>query len=497
MFAVALLVACAAPQVEGKYVVLVDPGKGDEFLPAAKALAEFHGGTVERFDPEKLDAAFDSLKKAKRDFVVFVLPPEKIDVDLAHAILARSTALDDDPFPDFEYGFVTGRDGAAASMFVDRIKAAWKRDYGRTVGMFGSWEGPFKPRAGPLTAMKPLKADGEMRFTWIKDDAATQRKAARDALAAFGKKDALLFFSHGYPDRMEQCFRGQDVRDWKVELTPAVLVNCACYNGCPGRWFEPGPDGKPADKGVVPAADSVCLAVLDSGVPAYVAGIDPWHGPLAFQVFGHVFDDGLRLGAAAKAMHDRLALEFLPDRVAFPRTLDHPKRFAGEGTNNRRHNGAGMIFYGDPAFAPFAKSASKLGFAEAKPGPDGKTLLRLGTKATIDGGPGEDYMLPLFRMADYYSVKTADALKEFAPEVYRTVPLPAGFKGTPKVTVTAAKVGDKDVPTKAAQAVVEETTRGRVLHVRVPLDVRLFGSPWAVVIARNGVTVELEVEAGP
>src|SRR5688572_16618028 len=77
----------------GNYVVLVDPGTMDEFLPAAKELAEFHRARVMDFDPARLEEAFEKLQTAKPDFVVFVLPPEKIDVDLVHQILARATAL--------------------------------------------------------------------------------------------------------------------------------------------------------------------------------------------------------------------------------------------------------------------------------------------------------------------------------------------------------------------------------------------------------------------
>ena len=51
------------------------------------------------------------------------------------------------------------------------------------------------------------------------------------------------------------------------------------------------------DRGLVDPAGSVALQMLDSGVGAYVAGIDPWHGPLASQVFCLIADDGLRLGA--------------------------------------------------------------------------------------------------------------------------------------------------------------------------------------------------------
>jgi hypothetical protein len=485
LLGLALTLTPAAPP--SPYVVLVDPGPGDQYLAAATRLAKIHDAEVVRFDPAKLDDAFADLAKRKPDRVAFVLPPGKIDVDLAHEILARSTRLDADPFPDFEYAFITGRDGKAAERFVERIEAAWARTYGRKVTLFGSWEGMFPPSPNPPSAFKAMGADAVMKFTRTRDAEADRAKAATAGLAACRDRDLLLFFSHGFPDEMAACFKAPDLKDWKAD--GAVLVNCACYNGAPGRWFAPGPTG-PKDMGVVRPEASVCLAILDSGVSAYVAGIDPWHGPLAFQMTGHLFDDGLSLGAAARAMHDRLALAFRPDPIAFAPTLKDPKRFAGEGQGNRRYNGAGMIVYGDPAFAPFAKTASRLVAADLEPADD-KLRMKVRVAKQLDGQPAEDFFLPLSRFLDYYSVKTADVIKEARLEIYRVVDLPKRETRTPELKVTAAKCGAEDVPTKAPEVVVEETPRGRRLHVRVPLDAAAYGSAWPMKIVQNGLTIEL------
>ncbi len=485
----------APPVPTSQYVVLVDPGAKGEFLPAAQALAEFHKARCCRFDPRRLDQAFAELKKLQPDFVVFVLPPEKIDVDLAHQILVRSTGLDDDPFCDFAYGFITGRDGPAALRLVERIKQAWRRSYGRKVALFGSWEGQQLPPAQPLSALKALQAEGVARYVRTRDPEPARKKAARAALALCQGKDLLLFFAHGYPDEMGGCFRAADLRQWQVDLAPAILINCACYNGAPGRWFAPGPKGV-EERGPVKAEDSVALQILDAGVAGYFAGIDPWHGPLALQLAGYVLDDGLPLGLAARRLHDRLALEFLPERMHFPPTAQNPKRFAGEGTVNRRHNGAGLIFYGDPALAPFARNASRLHFAELKRGAGHTFTITLGNRALVDGPPGEDFMLPQMGLMDYYSVRTADYLKELSLEVYRVLPLPVGVETVAGLRVQSARCGQSDVPTQAPQFAVEKTRAGNFLHVRVPLAVRAVGSPWTYNISRTGLNIELQGEFG-
>ncbi len=484
------------PGPPGPYLVLVDPGAGDEFMPAAKAMAALHGAAVQRFDPRRLDAALAELRKAKPRFVVFVLPPEKIEVDLAHAILEMATRVDDDPFVDFEYGFVTGRDGAAALRFVRRIEQAWRRDYGERATLFASWEGPVAPRGDRMSGLKALGFSGKERYVTTKDAEDVRRKAARAALAECKGNDALVFMSHGEPDRMEFCFRAEDLRAWKVDLSPAILFNCACFNGAPGRWFAPGPKGY-EDRGVVRRDDSVALALLDSGVAGYFAGVDMWHGPLNAQVFYHVVDDGMRLGQAAKAMYDRLALEFLPGRLHFD-PVQKRKPGGNAWVQNRRDNGAAMILYGDPALAPFAKRAKRLLSAHAEVLGKDRLHVRIELRPLVADLQGNDfYTLVANRLLDYYSVR-ADPVK--APpqlELYRVVSLPAGWKGAPALRVTSALSAGKEIPTGTPQLAVEDTPGGKFLHVRVPVQIPFFQAFRLMALARQGLTVQLETPAAP
>jgi hypothetical protein len=489
-----LLTGAVASSAEAgpSYLVFVDPGPDGAFRPAAEALAALHGGTVATFERSNLQPILQSCRRDRPDHVVFVLPPGEIDVDLAHEIISLSAVVDEDPFIDFEYGFVTGRDGEAARRFVERIAAARKRRFGRTVSLFGTWEGPVKPAREPMTFFPAIGFNADARYVMARDPEEKRRDETRESLKDLRGRDGLLFFSHGYPDEMAGCFRARDLRDWKIDLSPAVFVSCACWNGAPGRWFAPGPDG-PVDRGVVKADDSVALALIDSGVSGFIGGIDPWHGPLAMQVFSLITADGMRLGEAAKRMLDRLAMEFHPEAIQFKPTLDNKARFAGEGTNNRRHNGAGMILYGDPAFSPFARTAARPAFAVAEVSEAGVLRIRLGTRPLVKEGPGQDFMIPMNRLVDYYSVRTADFAREIAMEVYEVVPLPEGVRGPPALKVASARSGTRDAATGEPQALVEETPRGRLLHVRVPLKEPLY-SPllWPQHIATHGLEIRLE-----
>ncbi len=472
------------------YRVVVDPSHDGAFIPAATAMAALHGQKCEEFDPGDLDELFSRFKDSPPSYVVFVIPPEKIDVNLSRDILSRSTSIDEDPFVDFEYGFVTGRDGAAASRFVAQIAKAGKRKFERRGVMFGSWEGMILPPKRPLTAAKAMGLDFEQHYVWVKDDEEKRREKTREVLQGAKGVDTLLFFSHGYPDEMVACFKGPDLSDWKVELPGTMLVNCCCYGGAPGQWWEPRP-GAFVDRGKVKLEDSVALALLDSGISSYFAGIDPWHGWLANEVYLKVVDDGMGLGEAAKNMADRLALDFLPERIHFKPASK--MKFEGEGTDNRRRNGAGMIFYGDPAQSPYGNNASRLGFGRISAKEGGALTATVGTKPLIDGYPSDDFLFVMSYLTDYYSVKTQDIMNELAMEIYRVIDLPDTIEKAPAFKVISAKTGDQYLPTGTPQCVMETTADGkRKLHVRVPIKARPMGTMEAMSIAQKGVTIELE-----
>lgn len=480
----------------GRYLVLVDSGKGDEFLPAAEAMASLHGADLKRFDPAELDRTLAELRKAPPRFVIFVLPPEKIDVDLSHAILEMATKVDDDPFVDFEYGFITGHDGAAALRFVKRIERAWQREAGDKAMLFGSWEGPYLPSGSRMTGMKALGFAAQDRYVKATDAEQTRLKAARQILADCTGNDALLFMSHGYPDRMDLCFRAKDLREWRIDLSPAILFNCACFNGAPGRWFEPTGRGY-KDRGIVARDDSVALALLDSGIAGYFAGVDAWHGPLTSQVFYYVTDDGMRLGEAANAMFNRLALEFSPGRIHYEPTLKRKRNSNDWWVQNQRDNGAAMILYGDPALAPFAKRAKHLLSARAKATGKDSLSLTIEVRPLLAGAPGNDFsVLPVNRLYDYYSLRADPDESPPQLELYRVVSLPAGSGAAPALRVVAAKSGDKDIPTGTVQLAVEDTRGGKLLHVRVPLQVSISDKPRdnlrLMALAKQGLVVELE-----
>ncbi len=484
ILALAMLGAAAPPPM----AVFLERGADPEFRPAAERFAALHSTSVELFDAADLDALRERLRRSTPAHAAFVTAPALLDVQFAQDLLERLVSVDDDPFLDVRYAFITGRDGAAAERFVGAIEAARRRPPSGQALIFGSWEGPQLPPPAPLSSLGALGLQGRAEFVLSRDPEAVRASRTREVLTGAGDPDLLLLFSHGEPDRMDLCFSGRQLREWGVRLPPTLVVNCACWNGCPGRWWMPGPTGfqpRPA-----PSADeSVALAVLDSGIAGYVAGVDPWHGPLANQVTMHLVDGGLSLGDASKAMIDRLALDFAPEPMRFAKVAERVS--TGEGRDHRRRNGAAMIVFGDPSWAPFGGSAPRLLRAERTGSVDAPRI-EVECRPLLRGQPGQDFMLAHSRLLDYYSVRTADVLKELSLEATGRVPWPEPLPASPRLRVVEATSGGAAVPTGEPAAIVEHDAGERFLQVRVPIAIRAYGTADSFKPAMQGVRVVLE-----
>ena len=460
-----------------------------DFRPAATRHAAARATAVESFDPGDMGALAARLRRDPPKRMILVVRPQTIDVEWAHRLLEVATGVDEDPFLDVPYGLVTGRDPAAAVRFAERVVASSRGSAARTAGLFGSWEGPVAPTGQPLPALASLGFDATHAYVLTSAAKESRDTQAREALERMAGRGLCLFFSHGYPDRMEACFTAEELRRSGVRLDGTVLVNCACFNGCPGRWWAPGPQGMQAMPPPAPEA-SVALELLDRGVAAYVAGVDAWHGPLAMQMAMHLADDGATLGDAQACMVNRLAMEMAPQRVSFAPV--EQRKFAGEGPENRRFNAAAMVVYGDPGWAPFAEGAPRNARAALVDPATGRMELTLAPP--VRGMPGADAMLTQSQLLDYFSIRSPDVMREAAFELHRAVPWPEPLPPAPALRVVKAECGDQPLPTGPVQAMVESRPDGRWLQVRVPLAVRAYGSTWLLGLGAKGATIVLTPE---
>jgi hypothetical protein len=135
-----LLALAALPAVAGDKLVLAGFPPSDPFHAAAAAIAKHQDGApILVFDPDDPARALPELRKRAPRSVTIVLRPEQIDVNSVRKILAAATQVDDDPFVDFEFGYVTGATAADAKAFVENIVLASRVQRPRRIGYGAVW----------------------------------------------------------------------------------------------------------------------------------------------------------------------------------------------------------------------------------------------------------------------------------------------------------------------------------------------------------------------
>ncbi len=479
---------CAsAASAEGVDLVIVDSESDAEFGAAGTLFADGHSATrivVDLADGGALEAA---LREHAPHDVVFVVAPQRLDLDLTHRVLESSTRMDADPFPDFRHGFVTGLDGAAARRFVQASLAARSATRGRRLGVLAVGEaGTGTPPA--LGAELAHACDLSLTFRGLPGSTAAERRR-REALEQLAPSDLLLLFSHGEPDRMLGAFRGAELRSWALDLEGRVVVNCACFNGSPSAGLVA------TDHGIEfarrPYDSSVALALLDTGVAAYVAGMDAWHGPLAVRVTLELADGGATLGDATRAPVDRLVLTQLDRPLRFPAQDDIAARFGTDAVAIARGNAAGSVLFGDPSFAPFSAGAPRSYTATLRGEPSHRSV-RIALAPLAGATAGYESMLLLPRLLGYFE-PLQTPLTTIPLELYRVVDWPPDEPRPGAWRVVAATSGEHELACGTVFTAYEETPRGPRLHVVVPLAPRAGIEGMAVRswLARDGADVTL------
>ena len=112
------------PSAATDYVVVDLCGPNDPYHKAAERLAELRRGVIFAADPDNLDPLLVLLRKQPPRNVAFVVRPDQFDENLARSVLLMATQVDDDPFVDFSYGFITGDSPESAISLVEQAQVA-------------------------------------------------------------------------------------------------------------------------------------------------------------------------------------------------------------------------------------------------------------------------------------------------------------------------------------------------------------------------------------
>ena len=458
---------CAAPAWAGGYVVLTGVAPDDPYHEAARLLAAHHETQhVVALDVAQPEAVLAQLRAIAPAHVAFVLRPEQIEVNLVQRIFVMSTRVDDDPFVDFDYGFITGATAEEAVGFVRAIIRASTAARPRRVGTAAVWGGAGRSMASEGTyALGPLAlAQRSLRF--VAPTQGERDQAFLDAqLPSLEGCGALLMGGHGMPWEIGHGPRAEDVG--RLTLFPAVAFNYACYTGVTLRYPEPEYRGADVIEHLreIESPRSFALAMIRAGVTGYVAYVNPRPaGPELSTDFERVLA-GATLGESRREDQAKILLGYLgfgePGIAPHPWVEGHAR--ARRDIDAVRHlmlDGAtGGILYGDPALRPYPWTPTALPLATA--------LAR----------EGQDLVLALALPEHAIGTWCADPFRRFpggsggmARKIYGRFALPGDAPQIRSVWIEEATVGGQAVETLDPVWAIEEDAGVRYLHVKANFD---------------------------
>jgi hypothetical protein len=472
-------VSTARAGSEAEHVVVTHVAADDPFHAVAERVAMHRKAEVLAFDPADLEPLRTALAERAPRFVTVVAKPEVIDTNFIRRFLMMSTKLDEDFFPDFAWGLVTGATAADALKFFEGIVKA------ENVGL------PKRFLRSFVTSQ--CSAAGDSGPSWLKKagwitDALGLGYEDRGALEEFAPahlpdlagRGLIQMTGCGDPERIwlfsdqrnmdrakhwpyDPAKVGQNPGDemfWidapmlaGLDLWPAVLTSGTCHCGSLDRVFVEGDivstfgTSEKVEVYRIPPGKSLGLAYLASGVTAAILPVGPNHGWRTNVEVCRMFATGAPLGEVMKSCYDELVLANGGEvKLGL---YDEAGNDADHGIQAIMQGGAAnRVLYGDPAFAPFPKVeglASPVVRGPAK-GPDG--ALRFEVEVTQP-----------FAYGEMTGADCVDQFNRFASRLLAAADLPADL--TPHGIASVALAGDP-----------EEGIAASVAEIRWAMEVR-------------------------
>jgi hypothetical protein len=456
LFCLGAAIAAGATAQHRDYVVLAAFEEDDAYDEAARVLRDGRNAEIVRFDPADLAPVRAALIAAAPRNVALVMRPEQIDFVFARRFLQLATEIDDDPFVDFAYGYITGLTPDDATALARRGIERLPQPVDGHVAMVAGGvdrsvtvQRPFQLREDRLRGVQFYCA-GEKAFAKTGRD----RDYLKKSLPRLAGCSTVTFVGHGYPREVVGGPTAEDLEG--VNLADSVALNVACYTGVTKRWFEDDWKAGVVRLREIEPAQSFGLAVLHAGVVGYTAYLCPRPaGPELDTDLAALVADGVSLGEARRRDYDKTVLGHLgfgAERLRLAPVADGDRIAPGrDAVRDIMLEGAtGGVLFGDPACVPFAARPGQSPVEiEVEPA-DGELHLR-----------AEASLMALFLHCSDPTAKWDDGM---AMRVYTRLPL--GERHVTGVVVDELEVGGKAQSTRVLWAV--EHDRGeRFLHLKV------------------------------
>lgn len=483
--------AAAASRRAAVVEVAIDRGRAEHggFAEVARQAAKFHRTAPlswDGVDGAALKARLLAAEGGAPTDVLFVVPPGAFDVMLHRRALLALTALDDDPFVDAAFGWITGKDGAA-------VRALWRRteqlhrdglksktwhsvavasnmksanyvghrsDLEKAAGFAGDsvYLGTadndpqvlaFFDRFAPELAKAAVvewSGNGDPQGVWLFSD---RRNLDRTKHWLFDPRKV----GHDPQGEMTRL-RADRIR--KLGLDGAVVWSGTCHAGAMSRVYVEGDivstfgRAEPGTVYVLKPEESLGLAFLDAGAAAFVAAVGPNHGMSVMRETEFALRHGASLGEAVKSTYDDVVLA----AGGTPKLdLVTDGKLVEAGEKIMQGGGCNRALFGDPTLRPFRATVD----------PRESVAVRRTT--------GDGFAVEVRRVEGFHATAW-DMFGEDRARGYQIavrVPLEeAGAERVPSFTAEVVATGADGVaiPCVVAACVVETFAGRRFLHLK-------------------------------
>ncbi len=307
------------PKAEGlgRVALVTDLPESSALLRALATWRERRDARVVRFRKGRLDDIVDDLRRLGPEFVAFAVAPQTVDVNFHWHVLEICRALDEDPMPDFAFGYLTARDGADLEALAERSLAS------------------------------PVHDAPRLRVVGVPA-----------SVGAVEGLDAFLHYGHGTPTAIQGGLGASALADASLSRHP-VVVSGACFNGVLSRSYHASAMLPVVRRPEAYAPhDVLALAWIHAGASGVIAALEGDRGEMAGAEWAFFREAAPTLGETTLFSY-RLAFTSLPE------TWDGFPRYRVGGPRSQAlyevmlRGLTSRILVGDPAHRPCAAPTSR------------------------------------------------------------------------------------------------------------------------------------------
>jgi uncharacterized membrane protein len=381
------------------YIVATSVEGSDPYYAVAQTLADHRGGAVVTFDITDLPALMKDLNESGARYVAVVVRPGEMDINFNRAFIMNSTTLDEDPFPDFSWGYITGPTADEAMDFVENIiKAESEKVEDLPLDISGYSVSDFNARYQYTGSFSQYVVDDYIDLYLEANDTGAGRDFFLSHSSDLEGRKIIDISGNGDP-HMTWLFEGGNfdpvppVWDYDpakiedpanarmgitpenlsgVDLYPAVMFSGTCHSGVPKRALIEGDiaatfgdTGWTARFYNMSDDFSFFNRIIQNNVTGYFAPIGANHGYMSIYDQWNALRFNEPLGDIQKRSMDQVVMGFMGNKPnlrlytegeysgedIFPSGSfdpdDWPSAAAMLGGKANR------VYYGDPLFDPF------------------------------------------------------------------------------------------------------------------------------------------------